>query len=59
MLYKCSVCGYVFDEEKEGRTLAELEKCPVCSQPVDKFVPMEDHESGKEQSAKKKSSRNL
>ena len=37
-VYKCSVCGYVFDEEKEGKMLAELEACPVCKQPVDKFV---------------------
>ena len=22
--YRCSVCGYIFDEEKEGLTFAEL-----------------------------------
>lgn len=27
--YKCSVCGYVFDEEKEGKRFEELEQCPV------------------------------
>ena len=41
-VYKCSVCGYVFDEEKEGKMLAELEACPVCKQPVDKFVLVEE-----------------
>ena len=31
--YECEVCGYVFDEEKEGRKWEELAdewKCPVC-----------------------------
>lgn len=37
MVYKCSVCGYVFDEEAEGRAFAELTECPMCKQPVDKF----------------------
>ena len=46
-VYKCSVCGYVFDEEKEGKTLAELDSCPVCKQTVDKFVLVE--EAGTEQ----------
>ena len=37
MVYKCSVCGYVFDEEAEGRAFVELTECPMCKQPVDKF----------------------
>ena len=40
--YKCSVCGYVFDEEKEGKKLGELEGCPVCKQPIDKFELVEE-----------------
>lgn len=35
--YKCSVCGYIYDEEKEGKALSELECCPVCKQPTEKF----------------------
>lgn len=35
--YRCSVCGYIFDEEKEGRSFQELTKCPVCGQPKEKF----------------------
>lgn len=35
--YKCSVCGYVFDEEKEGKSFQELTKCPVCGQQKEKF----------------------
>lgn len=36
-VYRCSVCGAVFDEEKEGRKLSELDCCPICKQPVSKF----------------------
>lgn len=42
MIYKCSVCGYIFDESKEGYPFSELTQCPLCKQPVDKFVPVED-----------------
>lgn len=35
--YKCSVCGYIFDEEKEGISFAELEVCPACGQPKSKM----------------------
>ena len=37
MVYKCSVCGYVFDEEAEGKSFAELKECPMCKQSVEKF----------------------
>ena len=40
--YQCSVCGYIFDEEKEGKSFSELTECPVCKQPVSKFVKLED-----------------
>ncbi|MGI6205920.1 MAG: glutamate synthase-related protein [Anaerovoracaceae bacterium] len=36
-VYKCRVCGYIFDEEKEGRSIDELEKCPVCGAPRTEF----------------------
>ncbi len=37
MVYKCSVCGYVYDEEKEGKPFSEVTECPVCKQPPEKF----------------------
>ena len=40
MVYKCSICGYIYDEEKEGKPFSELTKCPLCKQPVDKFEPV-------------------
>lgn len=40
-LYKCSVCGYVFDEEKEGKSLEEMKECPVCKHPKDSFQKLD------------------
>lgn len=40
--YKCSVCGYIFDEEKEGKKVTELKECPVCHQPADAFLLYEE-----------------
>ena len=36
--WKCGVCGYVYDEEKEGKPFSELDACPVCKQPAKVFV---------------------
>ena len=44
-VYKCSVCGYIYDEEKEGKPFSELTECPLCKQPADKFEPVEDESS--------------
>ncbi|MCH5263446.1 MAG: alpha-hydroxy-acid oxidizing protein [Lachnospiraceae bacterium] len=35
--WKCSVCGYVYDEDKEGKPFSELDACPVCKQPASVF----------------------
>lgn len=40
--YKCSVCGYIYDEEKEGKPFSKLAECPVCKQPVSEFRKVED-----------------
>ncbi len=48
MVYKCSVCGYVFDEEKEGKSFSELTACPLCKQPAEKLKPVPAEDSGKE-----------
>lgn len=44
-VYKCSVCGYVFDEEKEGQRLDQLSGCPVCKQPIDRFQRIDEEEA--------------
>ncbi|MCJ7857088.1 glutamate synthase-related protein [Lachnospiraceae bacterium NSJ-143] len=41
-IYKCSVCGYVYDEEKEGKPFSELKQCPVCGASPDKFILVQD-----------------
>lgn len=41
MVYKCSICGYEYDEEKEGKPFSELTECPLCKQPPDKFEVIE------------------
>ena len=46
--YKCSVCGYVYDEEKEGKPFSELEKCPMCAQPSSVFELMDESAPGSE-----------
>ena len=40
MVYKCTICGYVYDEEKEGKPFSELDVCPICKQPPEKFEPV-------------------
>ena len=42
MKYVCEVCGYVYDEEKEGKPFSEMDKCPVCGQPPERFRPLEE-----------------
>ncbi len=42
--YRCQVCGYIFSEEKEGKLLSELDRCPVCGQPADRFLPAKEPE---------------
>src|SRR5574344_88802 len=45
MQYRCSVCGYVYDEDKEGVPFTELPdtwQCPWCSAPKSSFELVED-----------------
>lgn len=44
-MYKCSICGYIYDEDKEGKLLEEISACPLCKQPVSMFRPDEGDES--------------
>lgn len=43
MKYRCTVCGHIYDEEREGVKFADLPDtwtCPTCSAPKSKFVPV-------------------
>ncbi len=46
--YRCTVCGFIYDEEKEGKPFAALEKCPVCMQPASVFVKLEEEAEPRE-----------
>ncbi len=40
MKYRCLVCGWVYDEEKEGKKFDELDsswECPMCHASKDEF----------------------
>lgn len=41
-VWKCTICGYIFDEEKQGKTLQEAGACPACMQPVSVFEKKAD-----------------
>lgn len=44
MKYKCEICQWVYDEEKEGTKFENLPDdflCPVCNAPKDLFTPIE------------------
>lgn len=41
-VYRCRACGYIFDEEKEGRSIRDIDLCPRCKQPDDMFVLVEE-----------------
>lgn len=45
MIYKCTICGHIHNEEATGILLKNLGKCPVCKQDISKFVEMESSET--------------
>lgn len=45
-IYKCKICGAVYDEEKEHKPVSALSGCPVCKQPVSNLVPL--YENGEQ-----------
>ncbi len=53
-VYKCSICGYIFDEEKEGKAFSELKECPVCHQMKKYFDKVEQEENKEEAPAEAK-----
>jgi pyruvate oxidase len=41
--FRCTVCNFVYDEEKEGIKFDDLPSdwvCPICSAPKSAFVPL-------------------
>lgn len=45
MKFRCTICGYEYDEAKEGFAFAELPdtwQCPLCGAPKSAFEPVEE-----------------
>ena len=43
--YKCTICGYIYDEEKENIKFEELPEaweCPLCGVKKDLFEKVEE-----------------
>ena len=38
---RCKVCGYIFDENKEGRPFTTLSHCPICHVGQQQFEKIE------------------
>ena len=55
-IYKCKVCGYIFDEEKEGRKLEDAKFCPVCKRNISVFEKVADKTDNSEAKAKSQAS---
>ena len=55
--YRCKICGYIYDEEKEGVKFNDLPvdwKCPLCKAPKTSFEKItEDNQIKKEENIKK------
>ena len=45
MIYKCTICGHIHNEEATGILLKNLDKCPICKQDISKFVEVENSQS--------------
>ncbi len=51
-VYRCKACGYIFDEEKEGRSIRDIDQCPRCKQPDDRFELVEKSSDDKNNKSK-------
>ncbi|MBQ6511180.1 glutamate synthase-related protein [Methanobrevibacter sp.] len=45
MIYKCTICGHIHNEEATGILLNELDVCPICKQDISNFVEVENSKS--------------
>ena len=49
-IYRCRACGYIFDEEKEGRSIRDIDVCPKWHQPDDMFQRVEEDQQEQQES---------
>ena len=53
--YRCTVCNYIYDEQKEGKAFSALPDdwaCPVCNAPKSAFVLLSEAVAGKREAGK-------
>lgn len=53
--YQCSVCGFIYDEAKEGKPFDQLKECPMCKMQPSKFTLMEELDEGAEKAGSRAS----
>ena len=53
-IYKCIVCGNIYDEEKEKLPLSQLDDCPVCKQPLEKLIKISEGEMTAQETGEQK-----
>ena len=52
--YRCSVCGWVYDEREQGKAWGDVPDdyvCPVCDSKKAYFQPLPDEDGPKEDPA--------
>lgn len=57
-VYKCLICGHIYDEEKEGILFNDLPDnwvCPTCTAPKSMFRKVEEKQTDNKQVSKKES----
>ena len=52
-VYKCSVCGYIYDESREEKPFLEIQACPACRQSAKNFLLIEEAEKDFDELEKK------
>lgn len=48
--YRCKICGFVYDDEKESTPFSELPdtwRCPICGAPKNMFIEIEEKKETK------------
>ena len=54
--FRCTVCNWVYDEEREGKKFTDLSKewvCPICGAPASVFVMLAEQTKSEKASEKK------
>ena len=42
--FRCNICGFIYDEEKEGVAFEKITECPICHQKTTEFSLYEEVE---------------